>query len=123
MENISYNAVDNILIPHSSFQLATKKILQCLRTAEVSPEPSCLAVLGESRAGKTRILAHIHSKYPDQRMGDGMRIPIIRVTVPSPATIGGLAGAILRALGDPKPEKGKISNQRDRIITLTREAR
>lgn len=121
MNSKLYNAVDNLLIPHIPFNRATQKILQCLNVAENSSEPFCLALIGESRAGKTRILEHIESKYPKHRTEDGMRIPVLRVTVPATPTIKGLAEEILTALGDPRPDKGTVANMTKRIVTLTRE--
>lgn len=114
----SYHAVNSVLVPHSSFTKATNKILQCLNAVESSAEPICIALIGESRAGKTRILEHIEAKYPKHRTAEGMRIPILRVTVPARPTIKGLAEEILRGLGDPIPGKGTISNMTSRIVTL-----
>lgn len=115
-----YNAVDNILIPHSAFEKATKKMLQCFKVAETSSEPICLALIGESRAGKTRALQFIESKYPKKRLDDGMHMPILRVTVPSNPTIKGFAEEILIALGDPKPGAGTVANMTGRIVKLVK---
>lgn len=120
-ENL-YNIVDQILIPHTAFNVATNKIQQCIRVAECSIEPICLAVIGESRAGKTRILAHIEGKYPRQRLDDGLRIPILRVSTPANPSIRGLAEEILASIGDPRPDKGTVKNMTGRIVTQVRES-
>lgn len=121
MEIKSYNAVDSILIPHTSFNMATQKIMQCFRVAENTLEPICLALIGESRAGKTRVLEHIEGKYPKSRTEDGMHIPVLRLTTPARPTIKGFAEEILSALGDPTPGKGTVSNMTNRIVKLVRD--
>lgn len=121
--NTSYNAVDSILIPHSSFTKATNTILQCLKAVESSSDPICLALIGESRAGKTRILEHIESQYPTSRTEEGKHIPLLRVSVPVRPTIKGLAEEILLALGDPNPSKGTVSNMTSKIVAQVREVK
>lgn len=118
MEINSYNAVDSILIPHTSFNTATKKILQCFRAAATTSEPICLAIVGESRAGKTRVLEHVERMHQKVRLNDGMQIPILRVTTPAVPSIRGLAETILTALGDPMPGKGTVINMTNRIVAL-----
>lgn len=121
--NQNYNVVENILVPHSAFERATKRILQCIRAVESSSEPICLAIIGESRTGKTRILEYVESQYPRFRTEEGMNIPILRMTIPAKPTIKGLAEEILMALGDPKPSKGTVRNMTGRIITLLGETK
>lgn len=122
MNDIQYNIVDSILIPHTSFNTATHKILQCLKAANSSAEPICIAVIGESRTGKTRALEYVEAQYPRKRLDDGLLIPVLRVTTPANPTVKGLASEILSAIGDPMPDKGTEHNMTDRIITLVRQA-
>lgn len=118
MNDQTYNAVDRILVPHTAFTKATNKILQCMKAVESTADPICIALVGESRAGKTRILEHIESLYPRGRTTEGAHIPILRMTVPAKPTIKGLAEEILRSLGDPRPDKGSASNMTSRIASL-----
>ena len=120
MKQDMYNVVDQILVPHATFEAATRKLLQCMKGAEGSMEPICMAVIGESRTGKTRVLEYIENKYPSQRLDDGMKIPVLRVTTPSAPTIKGLAAEILSSIGDPMPDKGTVNNMTSRIVTLVR---
>ncbi len=117
-----YNIVDHILIPHTSFSAATNKMLQCIKLAENADEPICIALIGESRSGKTRVLTHVEEKYPRQRLRDGLRIPVLRVTTPARPTIKGFAEEILTSIGDPRPEKGTEKNMSSRIVTLLQQA-
>lgn len=122
MSQHQYNIVSNILIPHTSFNAAISRISQCLKVADGSAEPICIAIIGESRAGKTRVLEHMEAQYPRTRLDDGLRITILRVTTPANPTVKGLASEILAALGDLMPDKGTERNMTRRIVTLVRES-
>lgn len=118
MKSDLYNLVDQILIPHTAMKLATQRITQCARAAIGSAEPIGIAILGESRAGKTRCLEHVESLYHPTRCDEGLRVPILRVRVPSNPSVKGLAEALLGQLGDPAPGKGTETNMTRRLITL-----
>jgi hypothetical protein len=98
--------VDKILIPHDAMAEAKKRILQCFHASQGSSEPICIALIGESRTGKSRVLETIESMFPKKRLDDGLVIPILRVKTPSNPTVKGLAEVFLRAQGDPRPDKG-----------------
>src|SRR5689334_17882103 len=96
-----YSLVDCILIPHTSFQRAVARIEQCFTAMDGAMEPVCLAIIGESRTGKSRVLEHFELSHPPTRLAAGLSIPFLRVRVPSKPTVKGLAELLLHALGDP----------------------
>lgn len=118
MQHNHYNLVDQILVPHTALQEAMARIGQCYQAAQASTEPICIALIGESRTGKSRVLEDFESKYPKIRFDDGLRVPILRVRTPSSPSAKGLAEVTLRALGDPSAGKGTETNMTARLIGL-----
>ena len=76
MKQENYNLVGNILIPHTAMEQALGRINQCFKAHEGSTEPIGVALIGESRTGKSRVLVHYESKHPKLRLDDGLRMPI-----------------------------------------------
>lgn len=112
------NIVDRILVPHTQFGLAVKRIHQCLASVKGAAEPICLALIGESRTGKSRVQATVAQDYPSQRTKEGLVVPILRARTPSKPTVKGLAQLLLRVLGDPLWEKGTEIALTERLRTL-----
>lgn len=122
MNKVNYNIVEKILVPHTAMTNALKRVEQCYRASDGSSEPVCVAIIGPSRTGKTRVLKHFEKKYPKSRLDDGLRVPILRVLTPSAPTNKGLAEVLLRAIGDPNPGKGNQTNMTSRLHTLLQKA-
>lgn len=113
-----YSVVDRILIPHTRFQKALTRIAQLIRAMENKADPLGLAIVGESRTGKSRLLEHFESIYPPIRISDGLQVPFLRVKVPSKPTVKGLATLLLYHLGDPLYDTGTEIVQTLRLIDL-----
>lgn len=110
--------VDKILVPHPKFEEALHRIEQCYTLAEEAGQPSCLAVIGEARTGKTRALNACLLKHPGSRLDDGIYMPIVSIKAPAKPTIKGLAELLLEALMDPNPERGTEIERTRRLKTL-----
>jgi hypothetical protein len=110
--------VEQTLIPHSAFQDSIERVNQCLDLIDGTSEPICIAIVGESRTGKTRVVRTIVRQHPPERRADGLKIPVLRVSVPSKPTVKGFASEILRALGDPCFDKGEEVRLTSRIQDL-----
>lgn len=102
MKNIPYNIVDTLLIPHGAFDEATTKISQYLRAVQNGADTIVVPLVGESRTGKSSVLAYTELCHPRRRLDDGMRVPVLRLKTPSKPTVKGLAEQFLLSLGDPK---------------------
>jgi len=112
------NVVDSTLVPHTAFDQGSSRLEQCFTYADGSPEPICLAVLGESRTGKSRVLEECFANHPQERRSDGLTVPILRVKTPSKPTVKGLAELMLRAMSDPKFAAGTENGKTIRLQTL-----
>jgi len=116
------NLIDNTLVPHSAFQDASVRLEQCFKNADGSVEPVGLAVIGDSRTGKSRALEECAMRHPQIRQPEGLLVPILRVKTPSKPTVKGLVEGMLRALNDPKFDKGTEQARTGRLETLMRGA-
>lgn len=90
--------VDRLL--KSAFsRFADRRLKQSTRANETR----CLALTGESGAGKSSLLERIFAKHPALiNFGvEGEPCPLISVSAPAPSTLGGLGREVLHALGYP----------------------
>ena len=115
--------IESTLIPHTAFNRASQRLKQGLDYSLNSPEPICLAIVGESRTGKSRVLEEVALDMPSSRTHDGVVVPILHIRVPSSPTVKGLAELMLRALGDPKWESGTQNNKTARLQTQMKKAK
>ena len=74
-----------------------------LKQSTRANETRCLALTGESGAGKSSLLERLFAKHPAlTNFGvEGELCPLISVSAPAPSTLGGLGREVLHALGYP----------------------
>ena len=114
--------VDSILVPHSAFEEALRRMDQCFAYATAGAhEPVCLAVVGESRTGKSRCAEVFRRKHPSIRTDDGVACPVLHIVVPSRPTVKSLAELILKALGAPDWDKGTENVKTARLVRVMAE--
>jgi hypothetical protein len=113
--------VATTLIPHTAFDTAAKRIHQCCKFGMRASDPVCLAVVGESRTGKSRLLEECAAAFPSRRTEAGIVKPVINVSTPSKPTVKGLAAEMLRAIGDPRHEEGTEIAKTARLYRLMEE--
>jgi hypothetical protein len=114
--------VDSTLVPHTAFDRGSVRLEQCFTYADGAVEPICLAVLGESRTGKSRVLEECYANHAKVRDSEGLTIPILRVTTPSKPTVMGLVELMLQAMKDPKFDVGSENGKTMRLRKLMRGA-
>src|SRR6266571_386698 len=102
--------VEHILIKHERFNTLYERIDYCARfgTEIETKNPPCLAILGNTGAGKTTLVDTWLANAPLHPMEtpEGSIIPYLYVLVPSSPKKKGAVAAILRALHDPNPSRG-----------------
>lgn len=102
MKNTPYNIVDTLLIPHGAFDKASKRINQYYRAVENASDAIVFPLVGESRTGKSSVLAYTEQLHVTRRLDDGLHVPILRIRTPSKPTVKGLAEQFLLGLKDPR---------------------
>jgi hypothetical protein len=116
--------VDRILVPHSAFQGGLKRMFQCYAYAKAGAiEPVCIALIGESRTGKSRCVEAFMQELPSIRLDDGIQVPVMSLVVPSRPTVKSLAELGLRSLGALDWHRGTENAKTSRLATLMRECR
>ncbi len=118
MNEASIKVIENTLIPHNAFVTAKQRIEQCYQNSELSPEPVCIALVGESRTGKTRLIEEFMFENPGFRDDNGLNIPVLKVSTPSKPTVKSLAELMLKAINDPRYNKGTENEKTIRLIKL-----
>jgi hypothetical protein len=114
--------VDRILVKHPRFNAALAQIDYCNLFATEIPtsNPPCLAILGETGAGKTTLVRTwiANSGLTRIETPDGSIIPYLYVSVPAGATIKATASNFLKTLGDPNAGRGTQWNMVERLYML-----
>lgn len=110
--------IDNILVPHQAYETATRRLEQCFRYASQTVEPVCIALVGESRTGKSRALEEFEQRHLPTRDADGQNVPILRVRLQSAPTVKSLVELLLLELGDPFFDKGTENAKTGRLQKL-----
>ena len=117
-----YSIIEQILIMHQGFTSLLAELDYCNRYTQSNSihNPPCLAILGETGAGKTTLVHQWLARNNNTRSEtpDGSRIPYLYVSVPAKASIKGTAAAFLTTLGDPNPGRGTPWNMVTRLHTL-----
>lgn len=110
--------IDGTLIPHPGYQAVEQQLDVLYRTMEVSVDPMCLAITGDSRAGKSRALEMFELAHKPYRSPEGLKVPVLRVRVPSKPTAKLLAQTFLYKLRDPLYAKGSEGVLTCRLMKL-----
>lgn len=115
------NLIEMTLVPHTAFETASRRLEQCFSYAATASEPVCIALVGESRTGKSRVLEECQSKHITHRTEEGLEVPILKVKTPSKPTVKALAEIMLHAIGDPRYLLGTENAKTARLQVLLRE--
>jgi hypothetical protein len=110
--------IENICVVHPRMKALFNEFDQIRHDSVFAAEPSCMFLVGRSGAGKTTAINSYRRRHPDSLSDDGSVIPIFAASLPSPATIKGVAERILQMLRAPKPGIGTAVNMTARIVRL-----
>lgn len=113
-----YGYIDSLLVRHSAFTNAAKRLEWAFRAAPNLKDPFGLYIYGEARTGKSRLIEETVGKHASYRTEKGLIVLVVRLQVPAKPTIKSLAIEILKALGDPMPEKGTENSMTERLVVL-----
>lgn len=114
--------VEHLLLHHARFNALLARIDYCARFGGdiETKNPPCLAILGNTGAGKTTLIDAWLEKAPLRTMetAEGTIIPYLYVLVPSSPKKKGAVSAFLRALHDPNPSRGTEWDMISRVHLL-----
>lgn len=118
----SKNIIESKLVEHTAFVKISTKLGQCMDSALYSDHPISLAIIGESRTGKTTVAEQFCSGYLPYRVPEGRKVPILKVITPSEPTIIGLAEHMLCHMGDERFYNGTRTAKTIRLKKLINSA-
>jgi len=95
-----------------------EEIVRAFEVNSLTPEPECIALLGQFRTGKTTIVDSFCEQHP-RKIGDKTtHVPILKAVVPAKASMGTLLTALLGSLGDPLADRGSMGAKSHRLNQL-----
>ncbi len=115
--------VEGIRVTYPRWQGIVAEIERCQEWAPVAAEPPCLLVVGPTGAGKSTLVATYARERPAVLTESGITYPVVRATIPTPATVKALAMVLLAALGDPRATSGTVGAMTYRLMHYFRDCR
>lgn len=94
------------LVHHPLFTDALSKVERTIEAAKHGSGVSCVVVDGPSGSGKTMLQEYLASRYSVRREPTGLKVPLVRIPMPSNPTIKSLCSLIIDAVGDGVPARG-----------------
>lgn len=104
-------------VRHPQCSSAISEICLIAAKCKLERKGKGLLTMAGSGAGKTYLANHIQNSMPRDDSGDVSKVPTVYFKIPSAPTQRGLAAALLKALGDPRP-KGTAAEMSTRVETL-----
>jgi len=86
-------------------------------------EPTVLLLTGDTGLGKSTFLKKYAKKSRRRRVAGRVKQPIIYMEMPTQATPLAAAELLLKLLGDPRSERGRLSSREFRIVELLKAER
>ncbi len=113
--------VERVRVFYPRWHAVADEIARCHRMGALAAEPACMLLTGPTGAGKTTLVASYAARYPGSATPEGTSRPVLRATIPSPATVKDLASAMLYALGDPRAGYGTTGGMTHRLVNFFRD--
>jgi len=113
--------VEGIRVTYPRWQRIVDEIGRCHALGPLAAEPPCLLLVGPTGAGKSTLVGAYARGYPPTLTETGATYPVVRATIPSPATIKARATALLAALGDPRATSGTVGTMTYRLTRYVRD--
>lgn len=109
---------EDIIVESPQFKAVMDRIADCHKRSRLSSEPDCLFITGGTGYGKTTIGRYYSKGYPRIVNAEGTTVPVLRSSIPTPASIKSIASWLLKDLGDPLPNKGTTGQITMRLCGL-----
>jgi Cdc6-like AAA superfamily ATPase len=104
------------LIRYPRFKELHEEIRRCQQLSRLAGESHCIALEGVTGAGKSTLVKSYANAFQRRETAEGAQVPVLYIEVPSPATVKGVAAAMLRQLGDPGASSGTLWSMNERVI-------
>lgn len=111
----------HLVIEHPEFTRAVREIASLHQRWLDCGIAGALLIVGQSGCGKSTLLDYYLARFPRERAGGKVRIPVLRVPTPEAPTVKSFSEAVLVALGDIAAARGSAAVKTQRIIHFIRE--
>jgi len=113
----------SLVVPHPQFKHAIDEITARCARVNRQEKGAAFSVIADTGGGKTTLAETIQRKYPDIEADDRtIRRVVYFSTPPRPSSVS-MSSAVLKAMGDPRWEKGRADVLAKRAIHLLRECK
>ena len=113
-------AFDNQYVPFPPFVEASNAIKANLQLYKETGLARHMLVTGESGTGKSSLCRWLSLEHPRREQPERDKVEVLITAVPPTASVASVTVAMLKALGDPYPERGTIAAMTNRVVTLCR---
>ena len=113
----------SILVMHPQFSHSVSEIQRRVNRVVAQKKGAALYVIAETGGGKTTLADVIQTLYPDSETYEISVRRTIKFTVPPRASSATMSSAALRALGDPRWNKGRTDVTLERLTHLLKECK
>jgi len=113
--------IEGIRVTYPRWQRIVDEIGRCHEWGPLAAEPPCLLLVGPTGAGKSTLVGSYAREHPSVLTEAGALYPVVRATIPTPATIKALAIVLLAALGDPRAASGTVGSMTYRLTRFFRD--
>lgn len=108
-------------IEHTAFLEAGTRIARAHRRFRQRGSADGVLIAGQSGVGKSYLVDWYVRRFPRTEMPERTIIPALKVATPTKPTTAKLTRAVLQALGDPAPARGKEEEQLARMHRFLQE--
>lgn len=119
LESMTYDEkmkhILNVVFEHPLYNEILERIKRCHEISKISSHAEDAYIGGPTGSGKTTVARKYKKLYPPHDEGEVTKVPVVMISIPSPATQKSIIVELLAALGDPCAEKGTNSVQTLRL--------
>jgi hypothetical protein len=110
--------VEKIHIKYPRISRLRRLMNHCREHSKIAAEPECMLILGIRGSGKTTECKRYAREFPRVLTEDGVTVPVLYASIPSPTTTKSIPTKLLYSLGDPFWDKGSNAVQTLRLCKL-----
>jgi Cdc6-like AAA superfamily ATPase len=108
--------VEKLHVTYPRIVRLRRLIDHCREHSKIAAEPECMLILGVRGSGKTTECRRYTSEFQRSVTVEGMNIPVLYTSIPSPTTTKSLPKKLLYSLGDPFWDRGSAITQTLRLV-------
>lgn len=114
--------LSKLVVRHAWIIDGISRLERCYQGSLSGGDHRGLAIIGDSGAGKSRLIEHFSHRFSPTREASGLKMPVVLAKTPAKPTTKGLVEHLLLKLGDPAYDKGTEQTKTARLLILLKGA-